>query len=210
MTSRFQSFEDAASPAQGTERIPLLRAELARRGLGGFVVPRADEHQGEYVPANAERLAWLTGFTGSAGGAVVLTAEAAIVVDGRYTLQAAAQVDTSLLTVVPSAETSLESWIEAHLPAGASLGYLPVIGLRDLAFGLYLFALARLATRRAVGTVLAITVLIPAGDVAIVALQRGFDSPGHLLLHAASGATMAGGAAWLLHQSRQQGENPHP
>jgi hypothetical protein len=95
-------------------------------------------------------------------------------------------------------------------PEGASLGYLPVIGLRDLAFGLYLFALARLATRRAVGTVLAITVLIPAGDVAIVALQRGFDSPGHLLLHAASGATMAAGAAWLLHQSRQQGEDPQP
>jgi hypothetical protein len=93
-------------------------------------------------------------------------------------------------------------------PEGASLGYLPAIGLRDLAFGLYLFALARLATARAVATVLAITTLIPAGDVAIVALERGLSSPGHLLLHAASGATMAAGAAWLFHRSHQGDTSP--
>jgi hypothetical protein len=92
-------------------------------------------------------------------------------------------------------------------PDGPSLGYLPVIGLRDLAFGLYLFALARLATARAVAAVLAITVLIPAGDVAIVAMERGLSSPGHLLLHAMSGATMAAGAAWLFHQSRTHREH---
>ncbi len=92
-------------------------------------------------------------------------------------------------------------------PEGQSFGYLPAIGLRDLAFGLYLFALARLATARAVATVLAITVLIPAGDVAIVAVERGFSSPGHLLLHAASGATMAAGAAWLFRRSHR-GDDP--
>ena len=124
MTARFQSFEDVADPDQGTERIPLLRAELARRGLDGFVVPRSDEHQSEYVPPNADRLTWLTGFTGSAGTAVILKDEAAIVVDGRYTLQAAQQVDTDLLTVVRQAETTTEAWIEAHL-GGGRLGYDP-------------------------------------------------------------------------------------
>ncbi|TDR93006.1 aminopeptidase P family protein [Enterovirga rhinocerotis] len=115
MTAQFQSFDDLASPAQGTRRIPLLRAELARRGLDGFVVPRADEHQSEYVPPSADRLAWLTGFTGSAGTAIVLADRAAIVVDGRYTLQAGQQVDTGLLTVVRLAETNAEAWIAAEL-----------------------------------------------------------------------------------------------
>ena len=65
-----------------------MRAELAARGLAGFIVPRADEHQNEYVPAAAERLLWLTGFAGSAGLAIVLAKAAALFVDGRYTLQA--------------------------------------------------------------------------------------------------------------------------
>jgi Xaa-Pro aminopeptidase len=123
--SEFQSFDDLADPSQGTARIPLLRAELARRGLDGFVVPRSDEHQSEYVPANAERLCWLTGFTGSAGSAVVLADKAALVVDGRYTLQAGSQVDTSLIAVVPMAETTAEAWIETTLPQGGVLGYDP-------------------------------------------------------------------------------------
>ena len=76
------------SPAGSAERLAALRAELDRRGLDGFLVPRADEHQGEYVSARAERLLWLTGFSGSAGLAVVLGDAGAIFVDGRYTLQA--------------------------------------------------------------------------------------------------------------------------
>src|ERR687889_416530 len=111
--SRFQAFDDGADPAQGAARLAKLRAELARRGLGGFLVPRADEHQSEYVPKNAERLAWLTGFTGSAGTAVVLRDKAALVVDGRYTLQARDQVDTSLITPVKLADTSVEDWVAA-------------------------------------------------------------------------------------------------
>src|SRR5215212_9014684 len=94
----FQTFDDATSPAQGPTRIAQLRAELARRGFDGFIVPRADEHQGEYVPKSAERLSWLTGFTGSAGTAVILQNKAALVVDGRYTVQSAEQVDTSVIT----------------------------------------------------------------------------------------------------------------
>ena len=90
--------EDGAaggSPADTTARVAALRAELQRRGLAGFIVPRADEHQGEYVSPRAERLAWLTGFTGSAGLAIVLPQAAAIFVDGRYTLQVTQQVDTA-------------------------------------------------------------------------------------------------------------------
>ena len=123
--ARFQSFDDVTSPSQGPERVEKLRAELSRRGYAGFIVPRADEHQSEYVPKNAERLAWLTGFTGSAGTAIVLQDKAALVVDGRYTLQAAEQVDTTVITPVPLAETSPEDWIAANLPEGGALAYDP-------------------------------------------------------------------------------------
>ena len=125
MSSRFQTFDDGGDPAEGAARIAKLRTELTRRGLQGFVVPRADEHQSEYVPKNAERLAWLTGFTGSAGTAVILLEAAALVVDGRYALQAPEQVDTTVITPVPLAETTVGAWIEAHLPEGACLGYDP-------------------------------------------------------------------------------------
>ncbi len=77
-------------------KLTALRAELARQGLDGFIVPRADEHLGEYVPDSAERLSWLTGFTGSAGLAVVLADKAAAFTDGRYVLQLAAQTDAAL------------------------------------------------------------------------------------------------------------------
>src|SRR3712207_9248466 len=109
----FQTFIESTDPASGAERARLLRAKLAEFELDGFIIPRSDEHQGEYVPKNAERLAWLTGFTGSAGTAIVLKDQAALVVDGRYTIQAAEQVDTSVITPVQLAETSPEDWIAA-------------------------------------------------------------------------------------------------
>src|SRR5829696_9251637 len=123
--ARFQSFDSSSSPAQGRERIARLRTELERRGLTGFVVPRADEHQSEYVPKNAERLAWLTGFTGSAGTAIVLRDRAALLVDGRYTVQARNQVDTSLITPVKLPDTTAEDWIAANLPSDGILAYDP-------------------------------------------------------------------------------------
>jgi Xaa-Pro aminopeptidase len=131
-----QRFDDPTESSQSAARIAALRAELARHGYGGFVVPRADEHQSEYVPKNAERLAWLTGFTGSAGTAVILLDKAALVVDGRYTLQAPEQVDTGVITPVALAETSVEAWIATNLPPGATLAYDPwlhtVDGVRRL------------------------------------------------------------------------------
>ncbi|HEY5209790.1 MAG TPA: aminopeptidase P family protein [Stellaceae bacterium] len=107
------------------DRLLALRAELARRGVAGFLVPRADEHQGEYVPANAERLAWLTGFTGSAGLAVVLPTAAAIFVDGRYTLQARNEVAAALYVQRHLSEAPATEWIAEALKPGQSLGYDP-------------------------------------------------------------------------------------
>ncbi|MFC0219757.1 aminopeptidase P family protein [Pseudochelatococcus lubricantis] len=130
MTSRYQSFDDpaAATPPgarPGAERLAALRRVLAQHGLSGFIVPRADEHQGEYVPAGEERLAWLTGFSGSAGTAVVLENEAAVVVDGRYVIQVREQIDTTLFAPVALAQTTPEQWIASHLPEGGALGYDP-------------------------------------------------------------------------------------
>ncbi len=123
--SVYQSFAELGGPAHGAERVKALRAELAARGLAGFVAPRADEHQNEYVPAAAERLLWLTGFSGSAGLAIVLREAAAIFVDGRYAVQAPAQVDGAVFTVRPIVEEPPGAWIEAHLKPGERLGYDP-------------------------------------------------------------------------------------
>ncbi len=108
-----------------SERLHRLRTELAGRRLDGFIVPRADEHQGEYVPSRGQRLAWLTGFTGSAGLAIVLRDRAVLFVDGRYTLQAAAQVDTGLFEIRHLIEEPPAQWIAATLNAGAVLAYDP-------------------------------------------------------------------------------------
>ncbi|MGD0562470.1 MAG: aminopeptidase P family protein [Roseiarcus sp.] len=124
-TSVYQSFAEFGGPAYGAARVRALRAELLARGLAGFVAPRADEHQNEYVPAAAERLLWLTGFSGSAGLAIVLTQAAAIFVDGRYAVQAPAQVDTAVFTVRPIVEQPPGAWIEANLKPGERLGYDP-------------------------------------------------------------------------------------
>ena len=112
------------SPAP-PERLAALRAELGRRGLDGFVVPLADEHQGEFVPPRAQRLAWLTGFTGSAGLAIVLAETAAIFIDGRYTLQVESQVDTGCFSPLHLTEQPPADWLAANLAAGAKLGYDP-------------------------------------------------------------------------------------
>ncbi|MET0529042.1 MAG: aminopeptidase P family protein [Microvirga sp.] len=129
--AQFQFFDDTTTPAQGPAHIAKLRAELSRRGFDGFIVPRSDEHQGEYVPKNAERLSWLTGFTGSAGTAVILKDKAALVVDGRYTVQAAEQVDTSVIAPVQLADLSPEDWIAANLPEGGILAYDPWLHTSD-------------------------------------------------------------------------------
>lgn len=125
MNKPFQTFDEHGDPSNCAPRLSALRAELAKRGVDGFLVPRADEHQGEYVPKRAERLAWLTGFTGSAGLSVVLMKKAAVFVDGRYTLQVKNQTDTSLFETLDLMNDGPHNWIEANLPRGAKLGYDP-------------------------------------------------------------------------------------
>jgi Xaa-Pro aminopeptidase len=123
--ARFQSFDDASERGQSAARVAALRAELKRRALDGFVVPRADRQQNEYLPASEERLSWLTGFTGSAGAAVVLTDRAAVFVDGRYTVQAQTQVDGAIFAIEHLVERPLDQWLEQNLNRGAKVGYDP-------------------------------------------------------------------------------------
>jgi Xaa-Pro aminopeptidase len=107
------------------DRLQALREELARRRLDGFVVPLTDEHMSEYVGAYAQRLAWLTGFQGSAGTAVVLPAEAAIFVDGRYTLQVREQVSGEQWSYQAVPQTSVAEWLSGHAAEKARIGYDP-------------------------------------------------------------------------------------
>src|SRR3954466_11804598 len=136
MDKPFQSYDDASNPATCAPRLASLRAELARRGLDGFVVPHSDQHMGEYLPAYAERLAWLTSFTGSAGAAVVLKDKAAIFVDGRYTLQVRSQTDTNLFEPRDLVAEGPQGWIPDHLPKGARLGYDPWLSTANAVAGL--------------------------------------------------------------------------
>ncbi len=123
----FQNFDDITDSSLGPERIALLRAELKRRKLDGVLVPRSDEHQNEYVPASAERLAWLTGFSGSAGLAVVLLGKAALFVDGRYTLQAREQVDVKTIEPLQVPETRPGDWLQKNVKKGNRIGYDPML-----------------------------------------------------------------------------------
>jgi Xaa-Pro aminopeptidase len=123
--AHFQSFEDRSERGASAARVAALRAELERRGLDGLIVPRADRYQNEYVPPCDERLAWLTGFTGSAGVAIVLNDRAVIFVDGRYLLQVCDEVDGEIFSVEHLVEHPPTQWIETQLPVNAKLGYSP-------------------------------------------------------------------------------------
>ncbi|MEW5729748.1 MAG: aminopeptidase P family protein [Pseudomonadota bacterium] len=126
--------EPSAPPSPGPtgfERLEALRAELVRRKLDGFVIPRADEHQGEYVAPRARRLEWLTGFSGSAGMAVVLTERAAIFVDGRYTLQVRAEVDTVRFEPMHLIEEPPAGWLAEVAASGARIGFDPWLHTPD-------------------------------------------------------------------------------
>ena len=128
--------QDISDRSRSADRIADLRAWMAASEIDGFIVPRSDEHFGEWVPARTERLCWLTGFSGSAGMAIVLAERGAIFVDGRYTLQVRDQVDTDLLETLHITDEPATGWLRQALPAGARLGYDPWLhtksGLRAL------------------------------------------------------------------------------
>lgn len=121
----FQSFDVTSTPQFGRERADALRASFDALGIDGFLVPRADEYQGEYVPASAERLSWLTGFTGSAGVALVMRGQAIVFVDGRYVTQLAEQVDGSVFTGGDLVGEPPHLWLQNHAPKGFRLGIDP-------------------------------------------------------------------------------------
>ncbi len=155
-------FRPGPAPAA---RLEALRAELGRRGLDGFIVPRTDAHQGEFVPAHDERLQWLTGFTGSAGVAVVLLDRAAIFVDGRYTVQVQTQVDTERVETCHLSDLPPTAWIAKALPKGARLGYDPWLQT-EAAIARY-----RRAVRKAGGDLVAV------GDNPVDAVWVGQPAP---------------------------------
>src|SRR5713101_4198908 len=123
--AQFQTFDDPQDTSESVPRLVALRAELERRGLEGFVVPHADRFQNEYLPPSEERLAWLTGFTGSAGAAIILAERAVLFVDGRYTLQAQDQTDPKLFATEHLVDKPPSAWIESNLKAGQKLGFDP-------------------------------------------------------------------------------------
>jgi Xaa-Pro aminopeptidase len=121
----FQNFDVSSDPALGPPRVKALRLLMGRLGVHAVLVPRADEHQGEYVPANAERLAWLTGFTGSAGFAIVGLKTAALVTDGRYTLQSRTQVDLASFDILDSTTPEWIAWLGRQMSSGQVVGFDP-------------------------------------------------------------------------------------
>ncbi|MEO0911736.1 MAG: aminopeptidase P family protein [Pseudomonadota bacterium] len=127
----FQSFTATTSPENGAPRLALLRQELAAQGADGFLVPRSDAHCGENVAARDERLAWLTGFTGSAGQCVVLRDQAALFVDGRYTLQVRSQTYEQSFSYFQAPQERPETWLKEHLSEGQTLAYDPWLHGKD-------------------------------------------------------------------------------
>jgi len=121
----FQTYDPPEPRQTGAGRVEQLRQLMVKGGLDALLVPRADEHQGEYVPAPAERLKWLTGFSGSAGLAVVARSAAALFVDGRYVVQAPAQVDRRIFEVLQAPAAKLEDWLGKHVKAGDVVGFDP-------------------------------------------------------------------------------------
>lgn len=121
----FQNFEPPESGQSSAAHLAALRRELAARGLAGFIIPQADAHMNETLAASDRRLTWATGFTGSAGTAVVMAETAAIFVDGRYTIQARQQCDPDLIEVIHFEKTSPQDWIAAQAEADASIGFDP-------------------------------------------------------------------------------------
>jgi Xaa-Pro aminopeptidase len=120
-----QTFDESTEPSFGPRHLPLIREAMARQGLDAFLVPHEDEHQNEYLPAANDRLAWATGFTGSAGAAVIFKDKAAVFVDGRYTLQVRDQVDAASFEIRDLMDGGVPAYLEAAAAKGQAIGYDP-------------------------------------------------------------------------------------
>ncbi|MEO1251118.1 MAG: aminopeptidase P family protein [Pseudomonadota bacterium] len=127
----FQTFEPVSDRSFGAKHLPLIRKEMEKRGIDAFIVPHDDEYQNEYIPAYAERLMWATGFSGSAGAAVIFSDRAVIFTDGRYTLQVRQQTDGALFDYVDITEAPLDAWLAQHARKGERIGYDPLLHTVD-------------------------------------------------------------------------------
>ncbi len=145
-----QSFDETTDPSFGALHLPLLRARLAEQGLDGFLIPHEDEFQNEYLPQANERLAWISGFTGSAGAAVVFKDRAAVFVDGRYSVQVRAQVDPACFEILDLVEGGVPAYL-ASASQGAIIGYDPRLHSPDALATLKLAAAKAGADLRPVG-----------------------------------------------------------
>lgn len=123
----FQSYENRGGPDHCAERIKNLREQFKKQKLDGFILPRSDKHLNEYVAPHDERLLWLTGFSGSAGLAIILNNKAAIFIDGRYTLQVQNEVDKKIITPVPIAEKLPHKWLGENIKRGQKIGIAPTL-----------------------------------------------------------------------------------
>lgn len=121
----FQTFESGGEPGLAADRVKAVRQLMAAAKVDVLLVPRADEHQGEYVPPSADRLKWLTGFSGSAGMAAIAAAAAGVFVDGRYTVQVRAECDAALFDFPGTGRDKLIAWLAAKLPRGGIIGFDP-------------------------------------------------------------------------------------
>ncbi|MFC2952672.1 aminopeptidase P family protein [Marinicaulis aureus] len=123
----FQTFEPVSDRSFAGKHLPLLRAEMTKQNLDGFLIPHDDEYQNEYIPAYAERLMWATGFSGSAGAALILQDKAIMFTDGRYTVQVRQQADSAFFDYVDLMETPPDAWLSEHGANGARIGYDPML-----------------------------------------------------------------------------------
>ncbi len=123
----FQHFDPVSDRSFAAKHLPALRAEMRALGIDGFIVPHDDEYQNEYIPAYAERLMWASGFSGSAGAAIVFLDKAVVFTDGRYTLQVRSQVDDQFFEYADLVETPPDVWLAEHATAGARIGYDPML-----------------------------------------------------------------------------------
>lgn len=146
-----QTFDETTDPSFGAKHLPLVRAQLKAQGLDGLLVPHEDEYQNEYLPDANERLAWVSGFTGSAGAAVILMDRAAVFADGRYTVQVRAQVDPDQFEILDFVEGGVPAYLE-RAPKGAVIGYDPRLHSPDA------LAVLRRAAEKAGATLKAVDV----------------------------------------------------
>jgi Xaa-Pro aminopeptidase len=123
----FQTYEPVSDRSFAGKHLPALRAAMKTQKLDGFIIPHDDEYQNEYIPEYAERLMWATGFSGSAGGAVIMAERAVVFTDGRYTLQVRQQADSEYFEYADYTEISIDQWLRENAPKAARIGYDPML-----------------------------------------------------------------------------------